>query len=365
MNLSFEYVQFLRDKILEYLPSSFKPTGNGTYNGRCPFCGDSRKSATKRRGFFYAGKDCSYYCFNCGAHMSGMQLLQALSGEDYADLKREYVKTYLRSGGAELPSSFSSSSLGPGEPGLFDLKPVVRPEWKKPLSDDARAYLAGRRVLEAPFLRDPLWSTWARGDEYILIPWTLNGVDAYYQLNDFKRAHSLKYVFPKSMRKLVYGLDNVDISWPYVIVFEGVYDSLFVKNGVAVGTKSVTDYQMRLIRERYPNHTVCLSFDNDAPGVASMTKAVERGDAHFFRWFGSGTAQKDVNDYVLATGDVRAFADRSRLERMIFGPLQMKMWIAQNWPAAKAQEKWKTSSAQRPKKRCALDAEAARRLILE
>jgi len=65
---------------------------------------------------------------------------------------------------------------------------------------------------------------------------------------------SLKYIFPKNEKKIVAGLDNIDITWPYVIVFEGYYDSIFVKNGVCVGTKSITDYQLKLIRERYPHH---------------------------------------------------------------------------------------------------------------
>lgn len=57
----------------------------------------------------------------------------------------------------------------------------------------------------------------------------------------------MKYLFPKDKKKLIAGLDNIDISWPYIIVFEGFYDSLFVKNGICSGTKSITDYQLKLI----------------------------------------------------------------------------------------------------------------------
>lgn len=80
------------------------------------------------------------------------------------------------------------------------------------------------------------------GIDYVLIPWKVNGVEAYWQLNDFKKAGKLKYVFPKGQKKLVYGLDQIDPAWQRIVVFEGVYDSLFVKNGVAVGTKAITSY---------------------------------------------------------------------------------------------------------------------------
>lgn len=258
--------------------------------------------------------------------MSGIRLLEALSGQDYDDIKREYLKLYAKTGFAR-----SLSAELPARNKPFDFRPAVRPEWKKPLSPDASAYLAQRMVDRAPFLKEPLYSCPGKAGEYILIPWTVNGVEAYWQLNDYKKLGPLKYVFPKNEKKLVYGLDNVDPSWPYVIVFEGVYDSLFVKNAVAVGTKSITRDQSELIAMRWPNHKLVVSFDNDGPGAAAMQKMIETGRAQaFFRWYGAGTEQKDVNEAVLASGDPLLFSDPAKLEKMIFNSLQMKMWLVQN-----------------------------------
>ena len=76
------------------------------------------------------------------------------------------------------------------------------------------------------------------------------------------------------------------MSWPYIIVFEGVYDSLFVKNGIATGTKSISDMQYKLIRERYPKMSICCSFDNDPAGISSMVKMIKKNaDVKFFKWF--------------------------------------------------------------------------------
>lgn len=326
---SYEYLSFLREKILLYLPHNFINIG-GKYKGRCPFCGDSKKSASKKRGYWYADNDCSYYCFNCGVSMPGIKLLEALSGQEYDELKREYVRLFLKS---NLHCSLSATFVKPDdEPDLFGLKPAVKPEWKKPLTERAKKYLEDRMVTKAPFLREPIYSTaGSDGREYILIPWIANGVEAYYQLNDFLKNGPIKYIFPKDMKKLVYGLDNVDIRWPYVIVFEGVYDSLFVKNAVAVGTKSITDYQLKTIRERYPNHRICVSFDNDVSGLVSMQKMIEKGlDFRFFKWFEDGTKAKDVNEAVLLSGDAGQFSDQAALEKMIMSPLQMKLWMAVN-----------------------------------
>lgn len=95
------------------------------------------------------------------------------------------------------------------EPSLFSLKQAVNPAWKHELTAEARSYLEKRRISDAPFYREPMWSCRGakNGIDYILIPWKVNGVEAYWQLNDFKKSGNLKYVFPRGQKKLVYGLD--------------------------------------------------------------------------------------------------------------------------------------------------------------
>ena len=45
----------------------------------------------KKRGYYYLNT-ASYYCFNCGENLTGMKLLERLSGEDYQTLKDEYIR---------------------------------------------------------------------------------------------------------------------------------------------------------------------------------------------------------------------------------------------------------------------------------
>ena len=45
----------------------FSKKGDYTYNCRCPICGDSQKSKSKARGYFYKKQnDMFYKCHNCG-----------------------------------------------------------------------------------------------------------------------------------------------------------------------------------------------------------------------------------------------------------------------------------------------------------
>ena len=165
-----------------------------------------------------------------------------MSGESYEEIRKEYARLFFKNGMNSSLSSYLADNKT-DDLSIFNVKSIIKPEWKNSLSKDAIEYLNKRKVLDAPFLEDPLYSCYNKDkkEEFILIPWIVNGVDAYYQVKKFKKYHSLKYIFPKDKHKLLYGLDNIDVTWPYIICFEGVYDSLFVKNGIATGTKSITD----------------------------------------------------------------------------------------------------------------------------
>lgn len=328
MTNSYEYIQFLNDKVLEFLPHNYVKNGN-KINMRCPLCGDSRKSATKKRGWYYF-QTASYYCFNCSTGMSGIKFLEFISGNSYEQIKKEYFKMCFKHG---INTSLSSQYNVPNEePSIFQLESVVKPEWKKPLSEKAIEYLKNRKVLDAPYYKDSLYSCYTKNnDEFIMIPWKVNGIDAYYQLNDFQKLHNLKYIFPKNKKKLIAGLDNIDISWPYVIITEGYFDSLFIKNGICAGTKAITEYQLKLIKERYPKHQIVISFDNDKAGIDSMIKLLKsNNDFKYFKWFNSNTKEKDINDYVIAKDNVNIFSNTNILEKLIVDKLLMKMFLIQN-----------------------------------
>lgn len=331
MCLSYEYVQFLDEKILQYLPQPYVQVGD-KINLRCPICGDSKKSTIKKRGWVYL-KNASYFCFNCNASLPGIKLLKLLSGADYESIHREYVRLFLKSGHDSSLSSIQWKPSIEDEPNVFNAKNALDQSLKKPLTERAKEYLHHRKVLEAPFLREPLFSTWKNdiSKEFILIPWKINGVDAYYQVNDFLKITSMKYMFPKGKKKLIYGLDNIDPSYNKIFAFEGVYDSLFVKNGIATGTKAITDFQMKLIKDRWPYHEICIAFDNDAPGFASTMKMVESEKASkFFAWFKDDAQEKDINERILALNDINAFSNEKYLDSLVLDKLQMKLWMINN-----------------------------------
>jgi hypothetical protein len=326
---------WLNEQILSYLPSDRVRQGD-KINFRCPVCGDSKKNSAKKRGYYYLN-NASFHCFNCDANLSGYKLLQLLSGQDYEELKTQRFKMVFNGNNFNSLSSFSYDEPAENKnTNVLTFKNVIKPEYKNELSGRAEDYLKNRLVLDAPFLKEKFYSYYAKNkNEYILIPWKINGVDAYYQVNDFLKnnPNGPKYIFPKNRDKLIYGLDNIDISFPYLICFEGVYDSLFVKNGIAIGGKNLTELQEKILKNRFPRHKIVFALDNDRPGLEATARELKKEGSTskmFFRWFDRSTKEKDINDFVKSNGNVNTFADGSLVESMIKDSISMKMWLFSN-----------------------------------
>lgn len=75
---------------LGYQLEGFKRLNTNLWNFRCPICGDSQKSKTKRRGHIYPNVERTrlmFKCHNCGESMSFSKLLERLDKK----LFQEYI----------------------------------------------------------------------------------------------------------------------------------------------------------------------------------------------------------------------------------------------------------------------------------
>ena len=60
---------------------------NGTFNCRCPICGDSKKDKNKARGYFLHKQGVyKYFCHNCGATRTVENFLKEFAPPLYLSL---------------------------------------------------------------------------------------------------------------------------------------------------------------------------------------------------------------------------------------------------------------------------------------
>ena len=90
----------------------FKKKGPNLFNFRCPHCGDSKKSKTKARAYFYQVKnDMFFKCHNCGEGQSLMNFLKFIDPKKY----EEY-----------LLERYKGSAPSTPQPKFDDFKPVFK-----------------------------------------------------------------------------------------------------------------------------------------------------------------------------------------------------------------------------------------------
>ena len=331
----------LADLIWTFIPASTPKTRTrNQINFRCPFCGDSKKSLTKKRGFYYIDT-ATYYCFNCEKTSTGLKLLKQMAPENvYADALNEYkmLKIHSLATAPELEEEEEQDSLITCDPIPAWKHLLTEPEkWEHPtaLGLDEIKYLQERKAWPEGqnFLRV---TNRQSGAPFIIIPWLYEGQCIFYQLHNYTKneAHP-KYLFPNAIdlndqEKPVFNIDEVDPSWKYIIACEGVFDALSYKNGVALGGRSLTDYQEKMIRQRWPHHTIVAAMDNDDAGKQAMMKLCKSGSVKFLNITGvfKKFNVKDANDFArLTEKSGKALRDKSFLERFIKEPLEMQVGL--------------------------------------
>lgn len=107
--------------------------------------------------------------------------------------------------------------------------------------------------------------------------------------------------FPKYLTKFgekeIFGINNVEQTIPYVFVFEGPIDSMFVKNGVAMASLSPTEKQLQQLNNLIGFEQIFV-FDNDKNNIQTarkIEKYIKEGKKIFI-WPREFAKFKDFNE---------------------------------------------------------------------
>ena len=292
----------------------FKKKGDYLFNFRCPHCGDSKKSKTKARAFFYRVKnDMFFKCHNCGV---GQNLANFIKFVDPKLYDQYLLERYKRSAPSTPKPSFD-----------FDFKPVfeddtILSKYKK-ISElkpehPAYRYILNRKIPNEHFdkfyLVDKFYElvkkvkkdNFTIKDDHprLVIPF----YDATGKLFAFQgRAfgnEQPKYVTVKldENKKKVYGLERLNFQ-KHIYIVEGPIDSLFIDNCLAAGGAD-------LFIDRFNPQQVTYIFDNEPRNkeiVDRMYKVIEK-DYNLVVW-PEDMRHKDINDMILAGLDKIEISD--------------------------------------------------------
>ena len=288
---------------------------NGTFNCRCPICGDSQKNKHKARGYFLVKQgEYKFFCHNCNATRSIENFIKEIAPSLYQEYKLELLKE-------------SNSEVAPVVKESFSSKPSFSELNKKPFKElkaisqlhhnhAAVQYIKSRMIPSnyhyklfyvengyewaKKWLPEKFQSEFKGNDPRVVMPMCDKkgkcfGAVARGLLPTQQRY--LKMLWTEESG-FVYGLDTVDIA-KTIYVVEGQFDSMFLPNCIAVGSM-----HFDLIKKHLPDQDVVIILDNEprSPGTAGqLTKAVERG--YKVCVWPSHIVEKDINDMVMTGMD--------------------------------------------------------------
>jgi hypothetical protein len=335
-----DYIDAKYINLLSPQLDQFKNKGNGLYNFRCPYCGDSQTNLTKARGYLFNKEGKAIYkCHNCGQGASLNNLIKHVN----PSLAKEYALERFGKKERRKPTTASS------KPSLRFQK---RPEYLKTplgklkkvsqLDNDhpVKQYVAKRKIPQrfhyklfyAPkfyefakqFASDKFEDS-GRDEPRLIIPF----INRHNQLVAFQgRAFgksSLRYITVKIDENApkIFGLESIDRSNP-VYVVEGPIDSMFLDNAVAMGGADLTVDALSALGTK----DLVFVFDNEPRNkeiLKRIEKIIELG--YNISLFPDYVKEKDINDMVLAGRDPEEI--QAIISSNTFGSLSAKLKLSE------------------------------------
>lgn len=293
---------FVLNKFYSY---SYEPTyrkHDGTYNAGCPICKEGKSLGKKKRLFFYPESN-TFHCFNCSKTWSAFSWITKVCNisKDELDYEISSNTSSLDVEKTLVKEIFIKKKELPDLP--YDSINLFDEIQQKFYSDnlkfkEANSYIRSRRLNTA--INKPLNLFISLTDiihkNRICIPfYDRSGKIVFYQSRSIDNSNP-KYLGKTGYDKTLFGIDRVNIDIPYIFIFEGPIDSMFVKNGISAAGITLTKKQEEQLLE-FPFHKKIWVLDNpkfDETASNKIKELVSNGE-NVFMWK-DGMSYKDFNE---------------------------------------------------------------------
>jgi len=294
---------YVLNKFMSYsIEPEFKKHDN-RYNAACPVCKEGKSLGKKKRLWYYPHSN-TFHCFNCNQTWSAINWIKKITGMSYEDIQIDLsendlsVDVFRKENGISMFKRRELPDLPYDSINLFD--PIQHQYYSKNKHfQDALECIKYRRLDTAINKSPNLFISLTDGTHAnrLCIPfYDRNKKVVFYQTRALDKSEP-RYLGKTGYDKTVFGIDRVDVDIPYIFLFEGPIDSMFVKNGVAVAGISLTKNQSIQLAE-FPFHKRIWVLDNQFLDDTAKDKIIElrqKGES-VFNW-SIGHGYKDFNEW--------------------------------------------------------------------
>jgi predicted RNA-binding Zn-ribbon protein involved in translation (DUF1610 family) len=302
--MSFVDIKYI--DLVSFNLDKFKRVNNGTYNFRCPICGDSQKNKNKARGYIYSiSGNFNYKCHNCGINISLSNFIKRIDNELYKSYYFEKYKNKTTKKKIDTLETSIKNKIRKHNKTRIDLP--YASENKK-----STEYLNNRKLSPFKFYYCEKFMQWVNtkkpnffsdkalfyDEERIIIPLIYENELVGIQGRSIDSSN-IKYItimFDENAPK-VYNFDNVDLNKP-VYITEGPFDSEFISNAISMCGADLNVENLNL-------HNIVWIYDNEQRNVEIIKRMEKRIDAgeSLVIW-PTSINEKDINAMVESGYDV-------------------------------------------------------------
>lgn len=274
------------------------------YNCECPFCREG-KSAGKKRRFYYLPDRDLVYCHNCNYSSNGFRFLVNVQQATYEDVKKQ-LEEYYQQNPEEKDHPHATNLnevLEDQTKGFLNKKESILP-WdainlcelknlnnisleNQEVLKKALRYLITRRLNKAVNRPKAYYLSFKdlHHRERLILPYYNEQNQIYYfQSRDLEEESDFKYLCyydDFATEKGLSGLNQLDHSLDTLYIFEGPIDSYFVRNGIALAGRHLTESQRDTLYNKYWMFKKVYVFDNDKEGIKASLEKVKNQESVF------------------------------------------------------------------------------------
>lgn len=268
---------------------------NDEINARCPFCGDSKKSKTKKRLWVkYEDGQGFFHCFNCSESGNFYRLYAQIACVSIEEARSKFES--LGSVRQRLTKQPVAKIKENKEFKYFDiLDDCFRENEEGYVASNAKRMLAAfRRERMIPNWVKLYYSFRGKYQNRIIIPiFNADGKVTYFQARRLPASSAgPKYKNPSAEKNIEFDLR--DFKNPIILV-EGLIDSFMLPgHGIPMLTASASD---DLVNGLISKYDLVMAFDNDRAGYKGLIKFMEKNEhASFIRYFLMPEQYKNIGD---------------------------------------------------------------------
>lgn len=295
--------EFLIETFYSYCKRPLHKKYQNVFNSECPVCKEGKSAGRSRRLFYFPHKQ-YFYCHNCVKAWRPFEWIKEVTGWTFPEIvKRNNEKSGTITSRQISPIKTQTEKIIeiPDLPtNSIDITDKTQVDFfKNKFVDLALEYCETRRLFTAVnsckkfyvSLEDKVHKN------RLVIPF----YDDSKRVTCYQTRALTSNQFPKYLTKFgekeLFGFANIEPDIPYVFIFEGPIDSMFVKNGVAMASLAPTGHQLQQLNNLIGYEQIWV-FDNDKNNEQTskkISKYIKEGKKIFI-WPREFAKFKDFNE---------------------------------------------------------------------